>query len=77
MKIIHDNEPFGKHEGDRRLQHLTPNQMFEINPTRLLWLHLNCTGFTFTDGIRKKLNEFKKKNKGIANTLKISNKKTI
>jgi len=70
-KIIKDNESFGKYEGYKPYQKLTPNEMFEKDPERLLWLHLNCDGFTFTDGIRKKLNKFKKDNEGIAKKIKI------
>jgi hypothetical protein len=68
-KIIKDNEQFGKYEGYKPYQSLTPNQMFDKDPKRLLWLHLNCKAFTFSEGIRKKLNKFKKANPGLAKKL--------
>jgi hypothetical protein len=70
-KLIKDNEPFGKYESYKPYQTLTPNEMFGKDPKRLLWLHLNCKAFTFSDGIRKKLNKFKKDNPTIVNELKI------
>lgn len=71
-KIINDNEIFGKFLPDSNSYHkLTPNELFDKDPKYLLWLHLNCNSFKFTDGIRKKLNKFKKDNEGIAKELKI------
>ena len=70
-KIIKDNEIIGKYLPKSNTYHtLTPNQLFEKDPKYLLWMHLNCKAFTFTDGIRKKLNKFKKENIGIAKELK-------
>ena len=71
-KIIKDNEPFGKREGYKPYQSLTPNEMFIKDPERLLWLHLNYDAFTFSEGIRKKLNKYKKENKDIVQNLKIT-----
>ncbi len=70
-KIIPDNVPFGKSlPRSNQYNKLTPNELFVEDPEYLLWLHLNTTAFTFSDGIRKKLNKFKKENTGIAKKLK-------
>ena len=72
VKIIKDNEVFGKYLPKSNKYHtFTPNELFLDNPKYLLWLHLNCNAFTFSDGIRKKLNKYKKENIGVAKTLKI------
>jgi hypothetical protein len=72
VKIIKDNEVFGKRLPKSNVYRtLTPNELFIKDPKYLLWLHLNSCSYTYSDGIRKKLNKFKKDNIGIAKELKI------
>lgn len=67
--IIKDNEILWFLPKSNDYHSLTPNELFEENPKYLLWMHLNLKAFKFTDGIRKKLNKFKKDNPGIAKEL--------
>jgi hypothetical protein len=60
-KFVKDDERLEPYVGRLHLyKDLTPEQLFEINPGYLLWLKNNNLTIRFSDGIRKKLNKYRK-----------------